>query len=653
MKSTPVAAALAAALLTLAGGTVHAQTSERDLLSERDFLTEIPRVFSASRLPQAPADSPGAVTVIDREMIRALGARDVAEVFRLVPGFVVGQASGGRPVVAYHGLSGQISQRMQVLLDGRSLYAPYLFGGIDWNTLPINLDDIERIEVLRGSNSAAYGANAFLGVANIITRAAAQSGGGHVSTSLGTGGVRDVAARIGGGGNGVDWRLSAGTRGDDGLTGAFDQRRLNYLSGRGEWQINDSDQLSVSAGVNDNRLGLGVASSAGDPQRFENTTSSFGQVRWRRSFSPDHEMSLAASHTSDRGTDRFAIPVTATDALLIDYGRKALRDHFEYQHYLGVSEQIRASWGVEFRKESVVAPQLFNTSNAQRTQASRAYLNAEWSVSPSWTVNAGGLIEHESLSGTHLAPRLTVNWKFDANQALRLGYSDAFRTPALFEQRSDWRFVYGGRTIDVRYLSRGGLKPERVRATELSYLGDFRRFGLNVDARLFRERVNDLITQQRYSLPPGQEFDPESGAFDLRNGDDASITGLEYQLRWRPSANQQWLFGHYMARRSGSAAFVSESIPAHSAHVLGVFRLSGNRTLSVFYGLQSPIRWIGETTTMPHQRRLDVRLEQAFAADALRGTIAIVGQNLLGGQTEFRSGQEMPRRLWLTLSVDR
>ena len=174
MKNPPIGALLAALLLALAGGHARAQTGERDLLSERDFLTEIPRVISASRLPQAPADSPGAVTVIDREMIRASGARDVAELFRLVPGFAVGYASGGRPVVAYHGLSGQISQRMQVLLDGRSLYAPYLFGGIDWNTLPVNMDDIERIEVLRGSNSAAYGANAFLGVANIITRSAPQ-----------------------------------------------------------------------------------------------------------------------------------------------------------------------------------------------------------------------------------------------------------------------------------------------------------------------------------------------------------------------------------------------------------------------------------------------------------------------------------------------
>ena len=83
-------------------------------LSERDFLSEIPHVYSASRLPQQLEDAAGALTVLDREFIHLTGARDLTEVFRWVPGFQVATSAGGRPVVAYHGLSGQISQRMQV-----------------------------------------------------------------------------------------------------------------------------------------------------------------------------------------------------------------------------------------------------------------------------------------------------------------------------------------------------------------------------------------------------------------------------------------------------------------------------------------------------------------------------------------------------------
>ncbi len=622
------------------------------LLSERDFLLEIPKVFSASRLPQAPSDSPGAVTVIDREMIRALGARDVAELFRLVPGFVVGWASGGRPVVAYHGLSGQISQRMQVLLDGRSLYAPYLFGGVDWNTLPIGIDDIERIEVLRGSNSATYGANAFLGVANIITRTAAQSRGGHATLAAGSDDVRDLALRYGGGAGNFSWRLNAGQRADDGLEGLFDDRRNRYVGARGEWQLSDSDELSFAAGVNENRLGLGRRRSAGDPERFESTRTSFGQLRWRRSFADDHEMSFSGSYTVDRGDDSYTIPVTPDEGLLIDYGRKAERGHLEYQHWLGLSDVLRASWGAELRRDVVVAPQLFNTSDAQRSQAARGYLNLEWTPSPSWTVNAGGLVEHESLSGTHFAPRLFANWKYAPSQTLRVGVSEAFRTPSLFEQRSDWRFEYKGQTIEIRYLSRGGLHPERVRATEVSWLAEFREQGLSVDARAFDERVTELITQELYSLPPGSEVDPDSSAYDLRNAGSARIRGIEYQLHWRPTPWQSWTLGHYLADRSGSEPYIAESIPSYGFHLLGVLRLPDRRRISAFYQSASPIRWIGESAGVASWTRLDLRLEQGFSAAGLRGSVALVGQALTGAIADFRSGQTFERRAFLVLTLE-
>lgn len=652
--NTPLFARIAfvAALGLPAACALAAEASEPDLLSERDFLTEIPRVFSASRLPQAANDSPGAVTVIDREMIRASGAREFSELFRLVPGFVVGYASASRPVVAYHGLSGQFSQRMQVLLDGRSLYAPYLFGGIDWNTLPVSLDDIERIEVLRGSNSASYGANAFLGMVNIITRAAAQSRGAHGSVSLGNNGIQDMSARLGSGNTGLDWRLSIGSRRDMGLTGAFDQRRQDYASLRSEWQLNATDELQFSAGLNQNRNALGRAGSAGDPERFEKTSTSYGLVRWRRAISADHEISFTASQTLDRGDDRYAIPVTATDSLSIDYGRKASRSHLEYQHFLSISPSLRASWGAEWRSDALFAPQLFNTTREQRTDAGRAYLNTEWSPSARWTLNVGGLIERDSLSGTHLAPRLVANWKFDSAQTIRFGYSEAFRTPSLFEQRSDWRFVYGGQTIDIRYLSLGGLRPERAKVAEVSYLGEFRQLGLALDARLFHERISNLITQQLYALPPGQEFDPSSGAFDLRNAGSARLSGLEYQARWRPTSNQTWILGQYMARRTASDAYLADSIPGWSTHLMGILRLGNQRTASLFFGATAPIRWIGENSIAPKQRRLDLRFEQGFRTGDARGSIAVIGQNLLGSQTEFRTGQSLPRRGWITFSLE-
>ncbi|MCZ7653087.1 MAG: Plug domain-containing protein [Rhodocyclaceae bacterium] len=92
------------------------------------------------------ADAPGAVTIIDRDLIKASGAREVVDLLRLVPGFQVGAAYSSTPAVAYRGLADEYSRHVQVLVDGRSVYSPYFLGSITWNSLRLSLDDIERIE---------------------------------------------------------------------------------------------------------------------------------------------------------------------------------------------------------------------------------------------------------------------------------------------------------------------------------------------------------------------------------------------------------------------------------------------------------------------------------------------------------------------------
>ncbi|HJV28566.1 MAG TPA: Plug domain-containing protein, partial [Aromatoleum sp.] len=118
------------------------------------YFEELPQVLSASRMPQALNEAPGAVTVIDRELIAATGYRDLARLLRLVPGMQVGQERGHAQWVTYHGLSNDFPTEMQVLIDGRSVITPSAFGGVDWSALPLTLDEIDRIEVVRGTNAS-------------------------------------------------------------------------------------------------------------------------------------------------------------------------------------------------------------------------------------------------------------------------------------------------------------------------------------------------------------------------------------------------------------------------------------------------------------------------------------------------------------------
>lgn len=138
--------------------------------------SDLPQVLTATRLKQSPAAVPGSMTVLDSELIRASGARDIPELLRLVPGMMIGYGAGNQPTVNYHGSNASEARRMQVLIDGRSVYRAGL-ATVDWSDIPLAMEDIERIEVFRGPNTVSYGANALMAVVNILTRNPADSHG--------------------------------------------------------------------------------------------------------------------------------------------------------------------------------------------------------------------------------------------------------------------------------------------------------------------------------------------------------------------------------------------------------------------------------------------------------------------------------------------
>ena len=114
----------------------------------------LPQVLTATRLKQSAAAVPGSMTVIDSELIKASGARDISELLRLVPGMMVGNISGNQAAVNYHGTNASEARRMQVLIDGRSVYRAGL-ATVDWSDIPVAMEDIERIEVFRGRTRSA------------------------------------------------------------------------------------------------------------------------------------------------------------------------------------------------------------------------------------------------------------------------------------------------------------------------------------------------------------------------------------------------------------------------------------------------------------------------------------------------------------------
>jgi iron complex outermembrane receptor protein len=605
--------------------------------SEQDYFTDLPVILSVSRLAQPLNETPGAVTVLDRDMIRRSGARELAELMRLVPGFIVTHIEGGnRPNASYHADYDAITRHLQVFIDGRSAYSSLLVGTASFGMMGIVLEDIERIEVLRGSNSAAYGANAFQGVINIVTRHAADTLGGMVSVSGGEAGVRDGVARVGWGNENAAFRLTAATRNDNGFRDVYDNKRLTQAHFRSDLQPTHRDEVMLLAGHADLTFG-GLTSSFG-PQD-EIWRNSYARAQWTHRL--DSQAELKVSVTADEEKYRNFYPALRADGT-------SRRLAFEASHSFVANDAWRFVWGGHYRREQVVSPDLFTEARAdQNFNLWQLFGNAEWRPHAQWLINLGGLWENHSIIGSSTAPRLMANFHALPGHTLRVGTTTAYKQPTLFELRTDWRSE--GQTMA---LASGNVRPERIDATEIGYLGQFRPLNLTVDVRGFIEKVSDLLGYWR----------PCNGCpRDIVNQRDNTQRGWETQLRWQPWADTQIILNHTELRLIPASNSISIDVdpyraPQHYSSLALFQRLPEGVGLTVIHGTSQPYFWIRKSDMIPAFRQTDVRLSKEFHIGTTRTEAAVFVRAISGGHADFvqRGHPEayLDKRIHATLRFD-
>ena len=267
----------------------------------------LPQVLTATRLKQSPAAVPGSMTVIDSALIHATGARDISELLRLVPGMMVGNISGNQAAVNYHGTNATQARRMQVLIDGRSVYRAGL-ATVDWSDIPVAMEDIERIEVFRGPNTVSYGANALMAVVNIITRRPADSHGTRMKVTRGQRGINDFYASQGLGWEDGDMRLSLSGQQDDGFdtdrTGAdyHDSRRLDRFNLAVSQSLDERQSLDWQVNAKDGTnqrpytyqpVFPGITRAGNDSDVTAKDYA--GSLRWNLDINPDHSLYIQGS----------------------------------------------------------------------------------------------------------------------------------------------------------------------------------------------------------------------------------------------------------------------------------------------------------------------------------------------------------------------
>jgi len=644
---------------------------ETALPSEQDYLSDMPIVLSVSRLPQPLDETPGAVTILDRDTIRRSGARDVTDLLRLVPGFQVSSSwEDGAPLAVYHGGFGSFSSRIQVLIDGRSVYSSYFLGSAANGLQTIALEDIDHIEVLRGSNSAAYGARAFLGVINIVTRDPIETRGVTVSKSSGENGVNDTSMRIGWGNNGANFRLSASRRGDDGLSGAdgstnhtydyhsglrnlegpYGQNHVDLLNFRADLSPSTRDTVQLRVGASAQYSGVGTHYSVGNPPRAVRYESGYLQADWKRILGPDSDLAASFSHTDETYADHFpyALPPPFYGTV-VDFGGTASNDALLLQHTFRAGPAVRIVWGGELRREEVRSMALYAQPRLA-TNFARLFGNLEWRIRPSLVLNAGAMEENSSLSGADLAPRLMLNWHVVPGQTLRLGVSKAQRPPSMFEDEANVRYIAQNVLLKETYVARGNLRPETLLSREIGYLGEMPALHLTADVRVFHEGIDGLIVVQNYPLPPGLTLIPQTTAMDYVNANNFSDHGVEYQLKFRPWKDTRLLFNQTLMRIDSSDPAIAMSAPTHAVTLALFQKFPNDFDFSLIHTASGAMTWERGGNVLQPISRTDLRLAKRFRLGATRGELAVVVQNLGSPYNDFNNHFFFTRRLFTTLS---
>lgn len=539
---------------------------------EEAYFEVLPTVLTASRLPQPINEAPGAVTVIDRDFIKATGYRNLARILRLVPGMQVGQERANTSWVTYHGLSSTYPSEMQVLIDGRSVYSPASFGGVDWQSLPITVDDIERIEIVRGSNPVTYGANAFLGVINIITRHSAEQSATHATVAAGSPGVLDVEAGTGGEVAGATWSFNATRRRDSGFESLNDSSDSRIFSARSDYRATPHDELSLRLAGSDTTRGSGYPSSVYANNALRNTGSQNLTIhtQWNHTVDAGNEWLFHYYRIQERVSDRWSALGPASRefprgaVVPIDLARRAERDHLEAQNQLALSPSMQAVWGGEGRRDEVRAPYLYAGRSPIIAQMARLFGNLEWKFAKDWQLTGGAALEQYESEPLHLAPRLFLNWQASRSDWFRVGAAQAWTQRPTFEMEGDVRATEQntGALIQNPYQPNADLRQPRVDSFEAGYLGRFWPMSASIDVRVFRERITDFIYRRAMRSPLDPLLNsPRDSAIYLNARDPVALTGVEYQLKWKPWNGGEWMFNHSLIRTQAPRELKYRSAP--------------------------------------------------------------------------------------------
>ena len=569
-------------------------------------------VTSSARRPQPVSRATSAMYVITAEDIRQAGPVRIDDLLRQVPGMDVFQTKGLVYNMGSRGFAQWNNVRMQVLLDGRPLYDPYL-GGTLFYLNPVFLDEIERIEVIRGSAGVTWGVNAMNGVINIITKKAADTQGGLVYGSFGTQQLQQETVRYGGTNGPVSWRATMGAFNENGFTpNQEDDYKAFQTTGRADIKLSDDSTMLLTGGQQNayaNEESLQYMNLLWN-KTFKDDSSL--QVRWTESYIERNKNWLGSDGTTWLGGN-----ASSQEEML------EIQHNFEHDSHnivwgLDYTRDIYDGTPTQEGEQSATSPTGF--ANDQGS----AFIEDEITLADNLWYTLGYRAHYNELTNFDWAGSTALVWEFTPKHFLRAAISKAFSRPTLWEEFETDSASWGK-------FGNDRLHNEEEVSYELGYRGQWTK-NLSVNIEGYINKTKDLISlatlYDEYGSWLRQQFE---------NVYDATTYGLETSVEWKPA--DWWLirgFHTYMHQTDrnqltewGNNKMEIELSPQQRAGLTNRFYLDKSTTLN------TQLYWTegGATQSLDHIEktgpfyRLDVRLARSIWNDTAE--IAIGATNLL------------------------
>ncbi|MDF2181602.1 TonB-dependent receptor [Neptuniibacter sp. CAU 1671] len=675
-------------LLALVALPISLQANESlPLLSETDLLIDIPEVISATHLTQKLTETPAAISIIDRKMIEASGAQNIPDLFRLVPGMSVYHVHSNKFGVSYHGVSDDFPRQMEVMINGRSVYIP-LLSTVVWETLGLTTNDIERIEVVRGSNVPTHGSNAFTGAINIITRSPLQDRGTEIQTTQGALGTESYYLRHSASFEGLELTVRGGFYQNDGIERYRDKGLIRHLNIEGVYTPSLIDTFSFSLGFNNGYVDRGDGNRE-DPEEAEFITreheSSSQSLQWNRIIDPEHAYQISYQHHylnmetprySDAelqvlleesfgplppGTGAELNALNPTGIFKDSETGKTESHDIEFLHTL-TKPGIEAVVGAGYRYERAKSGALLQQANNRWLDENRwrMFGNIELKTIPDWVFNIGGMLEHSSIAGTRFSPRLAANYLLDGDSSIRTAVTQAYRMPSLLSANNAFTLHFPlGVDDDIYTKPNPDLGPEKINSAEIGYFTLFPHINSQLDVRIFYEDIDDAI---------GSFFvdadDLDNRYIIQENGYDWTNQGFEFQFKYASKASHasSALFNYSYNNVKGDrdrgnkgVQRLDEAAPLHLASLLLSTKPTAHSSVSLAQYYLHKVRWLeGNDDDYPDYRynRTDLRLGYDFNLDwGSQLSAALVIQNLFDRRySEFYHFNTFDRRTYLQLT---